>query len=326
MKLLFLFLTFLITITPLTLSNDEIDQAELEFLDKVEKDYNSYLIYDTINQNEFNIIIVKGIYNNNSSYGLFFLSKESGNYHLVLETEGNSFVLNKDGIGYSAIAIKADIDYKISIYDKDNKKIDFEKIELKKFNKEDLEENTLTPGLGRGTKFSVLSPNKTRLPFLPVLLVTLTSLITLVGCTLLVLFVLKKGFFNKEKRKEGVISMRDIYEAGTNDQNGDGIYFEDVEMNENQVDEEDEEDIKYPDTPSTVIPVINPNKRDDEEEVSSVISDVKGYLIDLGYITDYKSLSEEEKNKIMMELIKLKNDNQISMDDYYKETYELWKK
>lgn len=325
MKLLFLFLTFLITISPCSLSNEDIDKGELAFLDKVEKNYNSYIIYDTIEQSEFNLIIVKGIYNNTGSYGLYFIAKDN-NYHLVLETESSSFLLNKDGIGYSAIAVKADINYTVNIYDKDNNKLNIGKIELNKFNKTDFDETSATAGLGHGNNFSVLSPVRTRLPFLPVLLVTFSSLILVIGLVILLLFIFKKGFFNKEKRKEGVISMRDIYEAGTNDQNGDGIYFDDLDQNNIIEENSESEEINYPDTPSTVIPLINPNKRDEDDESTSKISDVKMYLSDLGYITDYKSLSEEEKNKIMMELIKLKNDNQISMDDYYKETYELWKK
>ena len=106
--------------------------------------------------------------------------------------------------------------------------------------------------------------------------------------------------------------MRDIYEAKTNDQEEQEITFE---PNENTKDVSD-----------TIIPVINPNKRDEDENVTSKIEDIKAYLQDQGFVIDYSILDEEEKNKIMMELIKLKNDGSISLDAYYKETYELWKK
>ena len=49
-------------------------------------------------------------------------------------------------------------------------------------------------------------------------------------------------------------------------------------------------------------------------------------LREKGYITNYASLSEEEKNRVMLELIKLKNEKRISQDRYYEETGELWKK
>ena len=56
------------------------------------------------------------------------------------------------------------------------------------------------------------------------------------------------------------------------------------------------------------------------------IEDIKAYLQSLGYITDYKLLSEEEKNKIMLELMRLKDTEQITLKKYYEETYQLWKK
>lgn len=62
-----------------------------------------------------------------------------------------------------------------------------------------------------------------------------------------------------------------------------------------------------------------------EEKVEEVV-DIKAYLREKGYITNYASLSEEEKNRVMLELIKLKNEKRISQDRYYEETGELWKK
>ena len=56
------------------------------------------------------------------------------------------------------------------------------------------------------------------------------------------------------------------------------------------------------------------------------IKDIKAYLQDLGYVTEYSALSEDEKNNIMIELMKLKEQGKISLDDYYEESAELWKK
>ena len=56
------------------------------------------------------------------------------------------------------------------------------------------------------------------------------------------------------------------------------------------------------------------------------ITNVKEYLEKQGFNTNYSILTEEEKNKVMIELIKLKNNNQISINDYYDETVLLWKK
>ena len=54
--------------------------------------------------------------------------------------------------------------------------------------------------------------------------------------------------------------------------------------------------------------------------------DIKGYLKDKGFVLEYKAINDDEKNQIMMELIKLKNERKITNDEYLEEVYELWKK
>lgn len=319
MKLLFLFLTFLSFVYPLSNEDTSVD-PEIAFMDKVEKNYKYFSVIKVDEQTEYTIIVVQGIYNNSGAYGVYFNSKEKGMYHVVLETVDSSFALNQDENGYSALAIKSDITYVLYILDKNDKRLNTEEIVLQKFNKDDFDLTHATAGLGEGAKFTSLSPNKEKIPFLPVLLITMGAMTLVVILTLLVLFVLKKGYFNKEKRQEGVISMRDIYESNS-EALRDDIHFEDQEDEDDYTLREEKEEKKTP-----IIPIINPNIREDDEEMKSKIENIKEYLTDKGFITDYKALSEDEKNKIMMELIKLKNDNLISMDDYYKETYELWKK
>ena len=62
----------------------------------------------------------------------------------------------------------------------------------------------------------------------------------------------------------------------------------------------------------------------------NIVSNNIGSFIDgdkgIFFIESSKSLSEEEKNRVMLELIKLKNEKRISQDRYYEETGELWKK
>ncbi|MBO4667728.1 MAG: hypothetical protein J5666_06380 [Bacilli bacterium] len=313
MKLLILFLSFITMFTPITL--DTTDDIQNRFLDEVEKNYECYNVEKTIEFEEFSLVIVKGIYNNCGCYGVSFVPAESNTYTLVLETSDSSFTLPTSN---NALAIKADITYEIIIYDKNNSKLNIEKIVLQKFNKDDFDKNTAIEGNGEGVRFTALQSYATRLRYLPVLLITLASLIVITVILILLLFVFKKGLFNKEKRREGVVSMRDIYEAETNDTYSDGISFDEVQVEDNQYIDNSND--------TTNIPVINPNKRDDEDSTDSKIEDIKAYLQDHGFVVDYKVLDESEKNKIMMELIKLKNEGLISMDAYYKETYELWKK
>ena len=56
------------------------------------------------------------------------------------------------------------------------------------------------------------------------------------------------------------------------------------------------------DVSDTIIPVINPNKRDEDENVTSKIEDIKAYLQDQGFVIDYSLLDEEEKNRYVIDV------------------------
>ena len=121
------------------------------------------------------------------------------------------------------------------------------------------------------------------------------QIFNLVGSLILIFYLKRKGIFRKDKINENVINMRELLKEDTKDH---------IETNEYFKKEE---------------------KDTTEEKVEEVV-DIKAYLREKGYITNYASLSEEEKNRVMLELIKLKNEKRISQDRYYEETGELWKK
>ena len=136
MKLLVLFLSFIsfIAIDTSTLSKESIEQTQMIFLDSVDKGYQYYGNYETIEFDEFSLLIVKGIYNDSPCYGLSFVSATANSYYLVLETKSSSFTMPKNGNnGSLAIAIKADINYTVSIYDSNDKKVEMKEINLPKF-------------------------------------------------------------------------------------------------------------------------------------------------------------------------------------------------
>ena len=118
------------------------------------------------------------------------------------------------------------------------------------------------------------------------------------------MFIFKKGLFDKNKRKQGVLDIKSILEAETEDSASEDI-FENCEVLSVKEDEITDQTI---------------------EEPKEQIEDIKAYLQALGYVTDYNLLSEDEKNKIMLELMHLKDTEQISLKKYYEETYQLWKK
>lgn len=309
--LLILFLSFINIAIPISKSVS-MDDLQQSFIDKVDNNYRSYKTEVNIYNDRFSLYIAKGIYNDTGCYAISLVSSKAGEYYVLLETQNSKFSLPKNNNGYNGIAVKADITYEVCVYYYNNAKVELEQITLPKFSASEFDETTATMGNNTGLVFTQLSVYTSELKFINVLIITLSILVGIIVITIAILYFRKTGFFNKEKRKEGVVSMRDIYEAETNDMDADGISFEEQEENE---------------VPTTDIPVINPNKRDEDDETNdNQITDVKAYLQENGFVTTYDMLEESEKNKIMMELIKLKNENKISMDAYYKETYELWKK
>lgn len=313
MKILLLILSFIL---PLSITSSNVDKKQNEFLEEVEYNYVCYNIFDSIDTNEYSILIVKGIYNIKAAYGISFISIEEGEYHCVLESSSESYLLTEKGISAKCLALDASTSYILRIYNKDNKEVKTsDRIVLNKFSPTDYDKSAsdVVNGLGKGMVFTSLVPYKTNLPFFKVLIYVMSGIIVIISIIIIVMAINKRGMFNAEKRKEGVIKMRDLLEQDTNDLKETDLFKDYVPIEEKNV-EVIPESQKY-------------NKEDDSDElVSSKIADIKAYLHDLGFVTEYNSLDEDDKNKIMLELIKLKNEGSITLKAYYEETYQLWKK
>lgn len=103
--------------------------------------------------------------------------------------------------------------------------------------------------------------------------------------------------------------------------------FIEKEISEEKLEEIDISRIKYfeekkeKEEPKEVYTKQDKHVQDEESGFS-----VKEYLSSKGFNLDYSSLNDEEKNKIMLELMMLKDNHKITQDEYLMETYELWKK
>lgn len=301
MKLLLLFL-----INIITLSSVPAESKEKAFMESVDKEYQYYEKSQdySYSNNYFSIIVVQGIYNDKPSYGICFTSVESGKYYALLTIDDNSYKLlqdeRKDG---KAIAIESKYNIYIKVYDENDNKQSYE-VTLPRFNKDKYDITNAIEGNGTGKKFDELISYIPKPSFFKTFIVILLSVTGMSVVLTLILFITKKGLFNKEKRKEGIISMKDLLSEDTNDII-EVDYLENVkDLNNNRLE----------------------NSNDNFEEPIDEIKDIKAYLRDKGFITEYNALSEEEKNNIMIELMALKDQKKISLNDYYKETLELWKK
>ena len=62
----------------------------------------------------------------------------------------------------------------------------------------------------------------------------------------------------------------------------------------------------------------------DNDEDNNV--SVKDILKENNYRTDYNNMTEEEKNKVMLFLMKLRYENKITEEQYKEEANRLWRK
>jgi hypothetical protein len=127
---------------------------------------------------------------------------------------------------------------------------------------------------------------------------------------------MKKGMFAEGARTEGVFDFKAFLEKE----------FDEVQTqadlslgsNGNSLREESKAEGEV------VPPIYRRYGRGEEDELSNF--DIGNHLRELGYITDYTAITEDEKNSIMMELMKLRDTKKITKDDYLLEIGKLWKK
>lgn len=305
MKLLFSVWLVLLSIIPITEPLPSIDNAQEYFFQTVEDEYKYFMQSTELSyyNDDLDIVIVQGIYGDVPSYGVSFYSKD---YIVALKTVDGFYTLPQvSKVSAMVIAVKADVTYEVVVYSQNGEEYQLPKrIILKKFIEEDLNFDILEQGNNNFKPFVKLNVYTFRLPFFKVLIIVFSSVIAVSLLGILLMFIFKKGLFDKNKRKQGVLDIKSILEAETEDSASEDI-FENCEVLSVKEDEITDQTI---------------------EEPKEQIEDIKAYLQALGYVTDYNLLSEDEKNKIMLELMHLKDTEQISLKKYYEETYQLWKK
>lgn len=305
MKLLFSLWLALLSIIPITEPLPSSDNAQEHFFQTVENEYKYFMQSTELSyyNDDLDIVIVQGIYGDVPSYGVSFYSND---YIVALKTVDGFYTLPQvSKVSAMVIAVKADVTYEVVVYSQNGEEYQLPKrIILKKFIEEDLNFDILEQGNNNFKPFVKLNVYTFRLPFFKVLIIVFSSVIAVSLLGILLMFIFKKGLFDKNKRKQGVLDIKSILEAETEDSASEDI-FENCEVLSIKEDEITDQTI---------------------EEPKEQIEDIKAYLQALGYVTDYNLLSEDEKNKIMLELMHLKDTEQISLKKYYEETYQLWKK
>ncbi len=306
-KILMFLLAFMLLSTPQEIFRDK-------FLSDVDKAYHEYTVITNYTNEIYSIQIVKGIINNQATYGISFFSSRAGDYDLFFEIEDIEYQVKPDSRGdYQLLGIKWR-DYeqvKIMIYSKDgNLQSPAHLTVLNKFDKSTFVGEII--GQNEGKTLVSLKRTDSIFDFNAFIIITLV-IIGICAIAIIILAITKRGMFSKEVRKEGIFDFKEFINKQTTPQNSDDWIEVEPEAREVQKDIQENPKEVYDKGPRYV-----------DDEISSI--DVKKHLQDAGFVVEYSLVGDEEKNLIMLELMHLKNERKISNDVYLEEIYKLWKK
>lgn len=310
MKIIFAFLfTFLISLGTL---QEKVDN----FNTSCNNAYELYLVDKEIDNDSMYLNITLGIYDNKAGYSICFLSGDAGRYtaRIKVNVSDNTYKLPQDDRGDSLLYfVVADAASTLQIYLGETCIASYD---LPQVSVDNLRLNgNLKPGNNQGFTEWGLSHQKT--PKLTFILSIVFSCIIVLGIVLiLVLALTKKGIFNKVNR---------IEQAKT------GMNFSTMNnystMN-NEVEVVEETTIE-PSAPEG--PKANADNPEEPKEVYKKVHDyendgrdVSQILMNKGFNVNYKELSMEDKNKVMLELMRMKDFKEITNDEYRSEVIKLW--
>lgn len=284
-----------------------------QFNSSINDGYQKYEVMEEKSNIYYTFKLIRGINNNKMYFGAFLFNEDSKSHKLAMIIDETQYSLPQTSRGdYVIPAMKLEDDVIIRILDELNNeraRYTINKITVEEFNNKT---TGIINGLNKG-----LSETKSNLNlnFMTLIVYIFGGIIIVFGGILVYMIIAKKGLFNENKRKSEVFNFREYVEKMTGQNTMDeNIVLSDEDINEvrnPQVEEEAQIVNMYP---------YQREYDDDDEEV-----DVKKLLQNRGFNTDYQVLNENEKNMIMLELMKMRDLHEITREQYQKEIISLWK-
>lgn len=285
-----------------------------KFTNEISEGYEEYIVLYGETEEEatnsyYTLKIVKGINDNQVTYGFYLYNDQSRSHTVVITANGKNYYPKTDSRGdyyYPAIELKTD--NTLQVYD-ENDKVRYEVTIVQESKESFLGRDLLILGNNQGIEVTQLSGLQ-KISLVSLLQIIFGSFVFLFGIVLLIMFVSKKGLFNKEKRQENVFD----FNAFINEINSQKpIIIEDEPLKDH------DDDVPL----DAQIPVNNyPNIREYEDEED----DISDLIIRAGFSTDYTHMTEEKKNEIMLYLMRIRDEGKITSEQYRQEVIKLWKK
>lgn len=300
-----LILTFLIMLSLAMLKPvDKSDDFIEEFYNKCEQAYTNYTIYQEESNSTYTYIVVQGLINKTPCYGICYLNNDNDDYTFNISYGGVRYKFNNYDSNNNSYCIAIKSEEPIIGYITDKIGNESELFTLKVFFLNHFDINESFTGEGKGCEFNTFTMMKVRNKIIVQSIYTSLITLAIASIGIIIVFVIRKNKASNEKKQIGDIDMKDLYEQESEVVFKEEDYFDGLEEIE-KIKKETKENY-------------------DDDNQSRV--NIKEFLQNEGFITDYRVLSEDEKNQIMIKLMYLKDKGLITSDDYYKETKELWKK
>lgn len=300
---LFLILSLFIT-NIISFSLNEYKEQNDQFILACNDGYNNYVSMKTEETNNYYLNIVVGEIEEKIGYSILFISSNPNEYDIKLCTNKKEYLLpknsRKDVVAYNIVMNE---DYTIQVHVNG---ISTYSYDVNYLTYDDFISNykdQLIKGNNLGfTQTNLKEENNDN--YIQILSLIFIGIILISGGILLFLFITKKGLFNSKKRDQEFEEQHQIRDEIQN-------FFNNLEKEETIEVEVIDEEVKE---------VYEKAKFYDEED----FQDVSLLLKEKGFNVEYKTLTTEEKNKVMLELMRMKDSKEITEEEYKEEIIKLW--
>ena len=272
---------------------------QTEFFQKCHDGYNTYVIQLQEEKSSYELCVVIGEYNSIVSYSILFNPSEVKEYKLLLKDLNYNRQYNIDTDGYGGFVIynfvsPRDLLIEIQTRGKTTYSYELEMINLEQYTNQYKDQSIKGNNLG----MELVKLNSTN-KFTTITSIVFVCIILLSIIIILITYALKKGKFNPEQRNiefEEEHKFRDQIRE----------YFKEEEIIEVEAEE------------------IKEQKKEFRIQEEFEERDISILLQNKGFNVDYRNLSVDQKNLVMLELMKMRDTKEITDEEYKSETIKLW--
>ena len=284
-----------------------VQEVKEQFDETCQNGYEEYYVMDEQDLDAYSIKIVIGQVDEEVTHSLMFVSTNAKEYSVVIQYENSEeyYYPNPNSRGDILLYnIPCDKSVEIIVLKGDVKTTAYT---LTKMNYTLFQETftNLITGSGNGLPKYSVDDNGNSMIYILSLVFSIIIIISII--TILVVYNKKKGLFNQKtfnERFEKEHEIRNqINQTISNLRNN-------IEVEAEEVEDSFEQETKQ---------VYEKPKYDFDEE-----RDISLLLQEKGFNTDYKKMETEEKNKVMLELMRMRDYKEITIEEYRSEVIKLW--